>query len=302
MTILFSLIVFFIFFAKYLGIPTLFITSLGEGIPFIVSEMLLPVIITLTIISALILRYLQPSSEKKQIVNFNNTIENLKKIEDSFDKLLQKKHNLEITEEDKKIILTNIQKNIESESFKNYAESIHDLVKSQNKTEDIEAYFYRSSARLSREVHDLAKRGNVNLVLGIITTLVGLMILAITAFSIPQTQDMQNFVFFFTPRLSLVIMIEIFSYFFLKLYRQNLYEIKYFQNELTNIELIFFSTHLSMQTSDCQQINTIACKLADTDRNSNINYGQKNAEIENDRTKQNNESKLIQLLSTLMNK
>lgn len=298
-TIITSFVILYLFFTQFISGGA---TFLGERIPFIATELLLPVVITLTIISALILKYLQPSPEKNKNDYFDHTLDKLKYIENYFDKTLQKQNNTEITEEDKKTILANIQKNIESESFGNYAESILDLVKSQSKTQDIEAYFYRSSARLSREVNDLAKRGNINLVLGIITTLVGLMILAITAFSIPQTHDMQNFIFFFTPRLSLVIMIEIFSYFFLKLYRQNLYEIKYFQNELTNIELIFFSTYLSMQTADCQQVNIIACKLAETDRNANINRRQTTAETENDREKKNNESILIQLISKLVKK
>lgn len=292
LTILLSLIFYFLFFMKFNEVQ----------LPFITSGLLLPVIITLTIISALILRYLQPNSEKKQNDKFNYSIDKLKNIEKNFDLLLQKKNNLEITEDDKKTILTNIQKNIESESFKNYVDSIYDLVKSQNKTEDIDSYFQRSFLRLNREVQDLTKRGNINLVLGIVTTIFGLILLAITAFTIPQIHDIQNFAFFFTPRLSLVVMIEIFSYFFLKLYRQNLYEIKYFQNEITNIELKFFSTYLSLQTADCQQINTIACKLADTDRNATVNKDKASVDTGRNMTNQNNESKLIQLLSGFTSK
>ncbi|MBK1650538.1 hypothetical protein CKO36_18730 [Rhabdochromatium marinum] len=41
----------------------------------------------------------------------------------------------------------------------------------------------------------------------------------------------------YLPKLSLVLLIELFAFFFLKLYRYSLMEVKYFQNEITSCEI-----------------------------------------------------------------
>ena len=41
---------------------------------------------------------------------------------------------------------------------------------------------------------------------------------------------------YFLPRISFVIFIEVFSFFFLRLYKANLSDVKFYQNELTNAD------------------------------------------------------------------
>jgi len=41
------------------------------------------------------------------------------------------------------------------------------------------------------------------------------------------------------------MLIELFAYFFLKLYKSDLSEIKYFQNELTNVEMRYAAVRLA---------------------------------------------------------
>ena len=87
------------------------------------------------------------------------------------------------------------------------------------------------------EVSALSRRGNLNLSLGIATTIIGLIILGYFVLEIDSIpEDKMAFIAHFIPRLSLVVLIEVFAYFFLKLYKSSLSEIKYFQNEMTNAE------------------------------------------------------------------
>lgn len=122
--------------------------------------------------------------------------------------------------------------------------------------------------RLLDEVFSLQKRGNLNLVLGILITVLGIVllwryILPVSPISFSDSQFIQ----FFLPRLSLVILIEIFAYFFLRLYKSNLNEIKYFQNELTNVESRLAALQLAFLEKDPKAKQTVITQLIKTERN-----------------------------------
>lgn len=96
--------------------------------------------------------------------------------------------------------------------------------------------------RLRQELFSLSKRGNLNLSIGIVTTLTGLLLLGMFVLREPQTAtDATSFLIGFVPRISLVVLIEVFAYFFLRLYKATLTEIKYFQNEVTSMESKFLA-------------------------------------------------------------
>ena len=91
--------------------------------------------------------------------------------------------------------------------------------------------------RLQTEVRALMRRGNLNLVLGTITTGAAATILAYIALTAKLAGgDWRGYMPTYMLRLSVVVFIEIFAFFFLRLYRASLADIKYFQNEITNLE------------------------------------------------------------------
>lgn len=115
----------------------------------------------------------------------------------------------------------------------------------------INIMYANTKARLSDEIFALRRRGNLNLVLGVIVSGLGFCILAyyLTSFTY-QKYTTEQFVWFFLSRLSLVILIEVFAYFFLALYRSSLADIKEFQNELTLIENRMLAAYLSIKNND----------------------------------------------------
>lgn len=78
--------------------------------------------------------------------------------------------------------------------------------------------------------------------------------------------NFENFVIQFFPRLTLVAVIELFSYFFLRLYKQAIDEIRYFQNEITNIELKLSAAVITQKISPTKP-NVVISALAATERN-----------------------------------
>lgn len=99
----------------------------------------------------------------------------------------------------------------------------------------------RTESRLASEIESLTRRGNINLVIGVLTTLIAVGILASTVLSDNIPHESENIIAYFIPRFTLSIFIEVFSFFFLRLYSTSLNDIKYFQNELTNIESRFIA-------------------------------------------------------------
>jgi hypothetical protein len=72
---------------------------------------------------------------------------------------------------------------------------------------------------------------------------------------------------FYIPRITTVILIETFAYFFLKLYRQNLEEIKYYQNELTTLAAQEIAWQASIVANMPEATSAVIQQLAKSDRN-----------------------------------
>ncbi len=187
------------------------------------------------------------------------------------------------TEADKAKVLANIQAKLESESLQGYISGLKEIV-STNISSDTTAQYFRSIAdRLSREAQDQAKRGNLNLILGIFTTLVGVTVLGYSVFYAPIGQTADQLLAYFVPRVSLVLLIEVFAYFFLRLYKQSLTEIKYFQNEITNIQSRQLATHIASANDDSALRSLVVEELIKTERNFILSKDQTTVELERDR-------------------
>lgn len=135
--------------------------------------------------------------------------------------------------------------------------------------------------RLKEELEAVNRRGSTNLSIGIFTTLSGLGVLGATVFDkYTGGSEPQDILLHYLPRISLVLFIEVFAYFFLKLYKASLAEVRYFQNELTNIESRF--TALIVALHRPQELGAIAtvAALANTERNFLLKPGETTVDIE----------------------
>jgi hypothetical protein len=134
--------------------------------------------------------------------------------------------------------------------------------------------------RLTTEISALSRRANTALIIGTITSILGVSLLGIFALSAPLTySDWINLAAYYLPRLSVVIFLQVFAYFFLRLYRYGIYEIKYFQNEITNIQAraLALQTALLLRNDD---IIKVACRsLVATERNFIIRKGERTLPI-----------------------
>jgi len=197
----------------------------------------------------------------------------------------------QISDDEKSSIIENLKSEISSSTANELLSDIEKKIEKRNKydknAELLERHFANTTGRLREELFSLTKRSNLNLAIGIVTTLVGLSLLGM--FVMDSTLDFEtasDFAESFVPRLSLVVLIEIFAYFFLRLYKDTLTEIKYFQNEITNLEAKHLATEIALENKiEAGILQSIEGLLA-TERNHVLNKGQTTVEIEKARTEQ----------------
>ncbi len=167
----------------------------------------------------------------------------------------------------------------------------------------LEAHFERMMKRLSVEILELGKRAKVNLIIGSITAFSGVSIFMLFVFKDVSPALVESYLTTeFAPRISLVIVIEVFAYFFLGLYKNNLSEIKYFHNELTNIETKYMALEEALATADKTTIQEIVKEFSKTERNFLLKKGESTVSIEDKKiTVEEQQGAINALLANLSN-
>jgi hypothetical protein len=158
-----------------------------------------------------------------------------------------------------------------------------------------------TTERLNQEVRALLRRGNLNLVLGTLTTMFAVIILIYTAvFAVTEQGSLSEILQSYLLRISVVIFIQIFGFFFLRLYRVSLSDIKYFQNEITNIQQRWLALKYALINDDKEIARIIINRLATTERNSIIRKGETSIDLERMRFDQNDTKALLSELKGLL--
>lgn len=188
-------------------------------------------------------------------------------------------------EKDHRDLVNELQARLNEEVAGSIVEAIHSDISATLARESKERasvdHLQESRARLLKELEALGRRGNLNLALGAVTTVVGISLLGMSVFSeVTTAKDTWSFMSHFLPRVTLVVLIELFAYFFLSLYKTSLNEIKYFQNELTNIEAKQVALRAALQNNAADAVAGILNALASTERNHVLTKDQTTVELE----------------------
>lgn len=102
----------------------------------------------------------------------------------------------------------------------------------------VRATFESSRRRLSLEIEALGRRATANVTIGGGTTFFALTVLGYMVWTRPEAfTDPVKLASHYVPWLTLVIFIEVFAFFFLRLYRATLVETRAYQDQLTDISL-----------------------------------------------------------------
>lgn len=211
--------------------------------------------------------------------------ENRKKIKSIEDTLKEIKENpYQVSQGEKEQILEELRLGILSESSSSILAEIEskysESIQFESQLNRIQEQLENTRLRLRQEISALGRRGNVNLVIGVLTTIAAVGILTTTVLDPEMTLTRETLLSHFAPRLTLSLFIEIFSFFFLKLYKSGLNEIKYFQNELTNVEMKFVSLDSALRNKNEDALTNVINEFSKTERNFILNKGQSTVDAE----------------------
>jgi hypothetical protein len=131
----------------------------------------------------------------------------------------------------------------------------------------------QTKRRIGAHIVRLRNNAFVNLFIGILVAICGVgVIIGILASHAQDTSDgLKNQISFFSnfvfPRLTLSLFIQAVAYFFLAMYRANQNDIKYFTNEMTNIDSVSVAISIMNRNNSAQNTKLMLSTLAKTERN-----------------------------------
>jgi hypothetical protein len=95
-----------------------------------------------------------------------------------------------------------------------------------------------------------------------------------------EEKEISTLVGSWVSRIPLLIVIEIFAYFFLRLYRNILTDITYFQNEMSTIEMKYSSVSTAILSKNSKNIDEILKDLAHSERSRILQSGQTTVDLQ----------------------
>jgi len=173
---------------------------------------------------------------------------------------------------------------IVKEATSNIDQGIVTKLSSQSKFEDAEKYQNQTRDRLYRVVLGLERRANLNLSVGAIIGGLGIGILIYLLYISPPnigpTPDHVLLAIQYFSRVSIVFLVEVFAFFFLKLYSQTLSELRHTHNEITNTEMKSSGLQVAIASSDKKSIAHAAQSAINTERNFLLDKGKTTIDLE----------------------
>lgn len=207
---------------------------------------------------------------------------------------------VEITESERNKLISDAKKRIIGNTLLLADNSLKSDISDFKKSYSLHKLHTDMILRLESEIDRLNRRGGLNLAIGTIIALTGILSLAYFLYSAPDIVDGVDFFIHHLPKLSFVIVVELFAYFFLRLYKNGFDEIKYFQNEITNIEMKAMSLKYVQEFKNEDIIKELAMHLMKTERNFILEKGQTTVSIEKDRLQNLTDSKITTMISEII--
>ncbi|MGN6177933.1 MAG: hypothetical protein ACTHNW_02065 [Mucilaginibacter sp.] len=170
-----------------------------------------------------------------------------------------------------------------------------------NRLDQLSQDFENINERISFEIQRLNKSANVNLIFGSVTTLIAIGFLAYEVlYKEINFTELIPLLSHYIPRIAIVIFVEIFAFFFLKIYKTNLTDIKYFHNEKTNIDLKFVAIKAAIITKNETIIEMTIREFATTERNFVLKKDESTIELEKEKIDLQSNKSIIDALKDIV--
>ncbi|MDA3431667.1 hypothetical protein [Acinetobacter baumannii] len=259
-----------------------------------------------SVFSILVLRFLNNSNQnsKKNIYHSTNINQKYFSLEKDLNNLKSNfenysEGNLVFTREDKERILVNLETKLEGESSKEYVEKLKATIKNSFSEEFFNERFERSEDRLRSEKNSAFIRGNFNLMIGVVISILGGVIAYAFIQKLPTANTTIELFSYTLPRLSFFILIIFLAFFFLNLYRKSMDDIKYYQNEITNLEAKYLSLQMAKSINNHKLTASLLEQLIKTERNFVLEKDQSTIELEKERISSDNANNTLKAITDI---
>lgn len=190
----------------------------------------------------------------------------------------------ELTSKDKESLVAQLHQEVKKKATDAFLGDIRTSLLQRDRAAEWEKHFSETSERIDAEIAAQGRRGTLNLILGVVTALAGIILLSWVVLGDAQGHaSVNDFVMSFIPRVSIVAIVEVFAYFFLRLYKASLAEIKYFQNEATNLEVRFAALRIALDSEDAALRATVVGHLLTMERNPLMDKEKTTLELEKEK-------------------
>lgn len=223
-----------------------------------------------------------------------------KKIDEISGSKNENNNNVVLSEGEQKEIVEGIKKRVVGKLIIDASTDLKKDIQNIREQVNINDHYEDMVIRIKHEIDRLNRRGGSNLGIGSIIALIGMVYLAYTVTNQPVSKDTVEYVIHMIPRLSFVLAIEIFAYFFLKLYKNGFDEVKYFQNELTNIEAKVLAIKFLRDIKNEELMSEVIKSLMTTERNFVLMKGQTTVDLEKERIKGLEDRNIISMVKELI--
>lgn len=202
-------------------------------------------------------------SIKSQLKKFKNSNNN-SEIKEKIDKYVEE--NITATEIGD-VVYNRAVANLENRLVNKLTEQFKHLSEKDLLNEKVKSILAPLESNTEKYIARLQRNSIVNLIIGIIGTMLAITFLSFTLLTKAEFPDFLKFSMHFLPRFLFVASIQIFAFFFLRLYKNNLEDAKYFQNELTNISCKIAALKVAFLLEKPDMVTDILGKLSIVERN-----------------------------------
>ncbi|GAA4239863.1 hypothetical protein [Winogradskyella damuponensis] len=246
--------------------------------------------------SSIILRYL--NSTKQQYSDLLEKLKNQRE-ESSESKKRKSIENLiktSVTDEEKQKYLIDIFRKEINSTVSELDKKLKEEYENKNDPENfrlsqLTENFNQVRKRLLNELSSLSRRANLNLTIGIISSTIAIAFLFYSGIYSSANYEGKwfNFITYFIPKLSLLLFLGTFSFYFLNLYKSNLGVIQNYQSDLNDVDfkiIAITTTLLSGHTDKEIHLNELVKNVSNSQWNKILKNGESTVELQ--KLKENN--------------
>lgn len=166
-----------------------------------------------------------------------------------------------------------------SQSFQQFSEDGEDKITKDNVINLLLFNYNTIYKRIESEIIVTSRRSIINLTIGVIVCLFGVIYFLFSVSGL-TFENLNTLFINLSSRVSVLIFLELIGIFFLKLYKENISDIKYYQNELTNSDYKFTSLITSVVRDDEKSTESILNDFSKVERNFKLLKGETTIELE----------------------